>query len=648
MGIIYIGIAVLVAGLISWLFIRTQRKKLAAERAQKVKVAEGIFEDAEDADTKRKKKKRKKRPLLHFSQLPELPEWLEEDIIKQLPKLVDEYLKAKRAAFDAITAVAKAEKAYKDAVWHSGFTKLPKIGSDNQSFVGTFTHQQLNVLTLARAAKAARLAMEDALRAKSHASSKIADFQKELSKYDCILIDEDAERILDIVRHVYSFNDGVDGYRGDVELPKALNEEPTAPNAEAQALVEQLSQAVVDLINAYSDTAQAEALAASARDEHSKATQPPTLTVPQKPVEQEVGAWMQSAQQWADSVHHAQEGLEATLTPLWDAISVCEQRAADVLNLLAKLNSMIDGAAQAQREGERQHRLGWSATPFDVDSPKVTDTPTDKDAADGTVTADGGEVKEESKPATADSPMDVQRRHDAGFRRTLIWGDAESSEGKPDQQKEAAFRSGARNRGGWRNRRDDFPAFKPVNFLTDAQESVRQAAIQLKDKVLNPFLETVKKWPKPAQLFLEGELSETDGELLSASRAAVRKLGYAIAQRNAAQVKLVNAQAEQLPDVDSSESTLEEPNVETFIRAHRRHRNDVQRREQLSTERSGRVSAVSNQLNERKGHVTQAVASINEVSTAITKDRKVYPKSLDAMVKVGHIVCQSANSTGAA
>lgn len=638
MGIIYIGIAVLVAGLISWLFIRTQRKKLAAERAQKVKVAEGIFEeDAEDTDdTKRKKKKkRKKRPWLHFSQLPELPEWLEEDIIKQLPELVDEYLKAKRATRDAITAVVKADRAYKEAVWHTGYTQLPKIGSDNQSFVGTFTHHQLTVLTLARAAKAARLALEEALRAKSRASSKVADFQKELSKYDCIHIDEDAEKILELVRHVYSFNDGVDGYRGDVELPKQLNDEPTAPNAEAQALVEQLSQAVVELINAYSDAAQAEALAASAKDEHAKATQPPTLTVPQKPVEQEVGAWMQSAQQWADNVHHAQEGLEATLTPLWDAISVCEQRAQNVINLIEKLNSMIDGAAQAQRESERQHRLGWSATPFDADSPAA------EVITDGTATTT-------TEPADAESATEVKQPLDAGFRRTLIWGDAESTEGKPDQQKEAAFRSGARNRGGWRNRRDDFPKFKPVNFLTDSQEAVRQAAIQLKDKVLNPFLEAVKKWPKPAQLFLEGELSEADGELLSASRAAVRKLGYAIAQRNAAQVKLTNAQAEQLPDVESSESTLEEPNVETFIRTHRRHRNDVQRRDQLSSERSGRVSAVSNQLNERKGHVTQAVAAINEISTAITKDRKVYPKSLDAMVKVGHIVCQSANSTGAA
>lgn len=616
MGIIYIIVTIMVAVLIGYLFIRSARKKLAAERARKVKQAEGVFEPEEN-DAKAKRKKKKKRGWLHMSSLPELPETLEADIQGWLPKGVDEYLKAKQAFLQSVAAVVQAEKQFSEASRHTEYTQLPKSGSVSSSFVETFTQHQLKVMGLARSVTATRLEREKADRARAKALSKVTSFFTELAKYDTTLLDEEDERILEIAR--IATNEDTGSYNhNSVELPSHiyLDAEPKAPNAEAQALIEQLTEALAELVSACGDAHSADSNCNDANNNHRKASNHPKLTEPQKPVEDEVGAWVMEATAWAAALQLAHEELEQTLQPLWDSVGALEAKLERVRQLCKQLNDLIENSRRTQSERERDTRLSWAATPFDAEDKKVGVGDTRAAVGTGTnpvVLFPEGKVTE--------TPTDHGKAKDDSGVDTL-----------------GAFRNRSLN--SWQQRRDSAPRYEPVNFLTDAQQSVRMAAISLIAKA-TAVVEPLKKWPTPTQLFETGEVSEADNALIASIRAAVRKLGYAIAQRNAAQAKLTNAEAEAVPDAESQDSTMEETNAEAFIRNHRRHRNETERRGQLSKERNERVGAVRTQLNERMEQVTLAITAINQCTSTIPVDRTIFPKSLDAMLKVVPMVCQS-------
>ncbi len=614
MGIIYIIVTVLVAALIGYLFIRSTRKKLAAERERKVKVAEGIFEP--DPTQKAKRKKKKKRGWLHFSALPELPEWLEEQIQTSLPQNVDEYLKAKKAYATAVQATATAERAFSDACKHTNYIQLPKGDSVSTSFVQTFVTHQLHTIALARAVRSSRVAREKAAEEKRKALGKVTAFITELSKHDTSLITEQDERVLEIARVVTNEDHGTH-HTNLLELPAEihLDAEPKTPNAEADKLIEQLREALAELVSAHTDAENALEQVTAANNLQKQASKHPKYTQPQKPMEDEVSAWMKEAATWASDLQSAHEGLEETLKPLWDALALCDEKLALVRNLCAQVNRLIESATTANRHRERETRLSWAATPFDAE--KKEGESKEGESKEG---ADAG-----TKPAEATSdktavPLDTPRTAgEVGEQATL--------------DKASTFNS-------WKRRREATPRYEPANLLTDAQQGVRLAAIRLIAKV-DPSLEPMKKWPTPSKLFETGELSDADNNLLASAHGAVRKLGYAIAQWNAAKVKLANAEAETVDAVESTDSTIEEVNAEAFIRGHRRYRNDVERRDQRSKERRQRIDAVRAQYGERWDQVTQASATVSECILAITKDRTVLPKLLDAAVKMGSSVCQS-------
>lgn len=614
MGIIYIIVTVLVAALIGYLFIRSTRKKLAAERDRKVKIAEGIFEP--DPTQKVKRKKKKKRGWLHWSALPELPEALEDQIQTWLPKCVDEYLKAKKAHSAAVLATAQAERAFSDACKHANYIQLPKGGSVSSSFVQTFVTHQLHTVTLARAVKKSRADREQAAKAQSNALGKVTGFITELAKFDTTLLSEEDERVLEIARATTSEDNGT-YHTNLVELPADthLDVEPKAPNAEAEELIEQLRQALVDLVSAHTDADTADAECKAANEQQRQAGKHPKYTEPQKPVEDEVAAWMKEAATWAQELQNSHEALEGTLQPLWDSLATCDEKLARVRDLCAQINKLIESAANANRRRERDTRLSWAATPFNAE-------PAEAESKEG---AEAG-----TKPADTTSETPVKEPKDTEDEETT------PADGEPATVDQ--FKNRSLNR--WKRRKEAAPRYEPVNFLTDAQQSVRLAAIRLIAKV-DPSLEQLKKWPTPKQLFDMGDLNEADSQLLASTRGAIRKLGYAVAQWNAAKVKLAHAEAETVADVESSDSTLEEVNAEAFIRGHRRYRNDVERRDQRSKERRQRVDAVRLQHAERWEQVQQARALISECIQAITKDRTVLPKSLDAIVKSGNSLSQT-------
>jgi len=564
--LIVLGIAASLIG--GHLFIRWQRKKLAAERARKLEVADGVFSNAPAAPAKRP---RKKKSWLSLNKLPELPELILLSIRRSLPLAVEKLLQARHALQAAQTALAQAEQAYLSAQKQSALNGFPKCNRGGAGeVVATLSQQQLSLRQLARAGGASRIVFDEALRAHKRAAKTLEFSLAALVKYDLTLLDSEDERLLEISR--IALTEGKDSvYRpsiGKVELlPVAA--EPLVPSPQVASLVEQLVDAVTGMVGAVSAARTAGVQTRSAQDALSAARIAPGPPAPQKPIEQDVSAWMQSANVWAESLQAAKQEMELSLPPLWATIADCDIRLAAIIKLHGQISALEEELRAKVKVEPLESKPTWPAT-FDFAS------------ADG---ASFGDDLSDPMPAAA----------------------------------------------------------KPASVLTDEQESKRLISSILWTEATR-LLDGIRKSPQSKQLWLEGKLGDEDKSRLAAAQAAVRKLGYALAQHNTAAAKLTHAKQEALPEV-TADSTLEEPIVESYIRSHRRHRQDKVSRAKSSAKLAERIQTQEAQLSERRAHITQCAADVAEGIRATKAERNVLPREVHAAVKVGDLLVAQATKS---
>jgi hypothetical protein len=93
----------------------------------------------------------------------------------------------------------------------------------------------------------------------------------------------------------------------------------------------------------------------------------------------------------------------------------------------------------------------------------------------------------------------------------------------------------------------------------------------------------------------------------------MRKLGFAVAQRNSAQHRLANEEAGEPEAVALDPPGLEEVNVEMFVRSHRRWCKDQAANAAAVDARSKRVESYGQQAVERESQVANAAAALADL-----------------------------------
>jgi hypothetical protein len=124
------------------------------------------------------------------------------------------------------------------------------------------------------------------------------------------------------------------------------------------------------------------------------------------------------------------------------------------------------------------------------------------------------------------------------------------------------------------------------------------------------------------------EMTSVDDNSLAALRNALRKLGFALAQDNAAYEKYKTAENTPAQIRALHEPTLVENNADKYIRAHRRWHDDQEHNSGLASSRQAKIDALIKQYKERNKQVPLAADQLRELlrSTAIRTARATHPK----------------------
>jgi hypothetical protein len=131
----------------------------------------------------------------------------------------------------------------------------------------------------------------------------------------------------------------------------------------------------------------------------------------------------------------------------------------------------------------------------------------------------------------------------------------------------------------------------------------------------------------------------TDDAALAASlKAAMRKLGFAVAQSRAAQTRLNSASEQEAPTLTHEQPSLDEGNVETYLRRHGQWLKAVAVLNQAQAARQERLRAIKEQQAERAEQVPQAALALAGLLNAINSAHSM-SRELAVTVRAARHIC---------
>lgn len=581
MGAIVIVIIIVAAFILGHFYIRKQRKAMLEERALKLKVAEGGREQKPA-----KKKKRKKR-WFKSSNKWDLPEFLLQDIYKDVPVMTEALLQAKHAVNAGYAASAKASAHRASAVGRLEAMTLPPRGSIN---IERWLQHVLDIAAEAqksiRAEREAQVAYTVAIVKHGDAVGDLSGFLTGLDKFDLEELDDDALRNLEIARTA------TNECKYSPERPELVDvrPEPEAPNQQFDAVLDQLFEHCGKLAISGIELSRAVSISQEAFRNCDALSKDPELPELEKPNDVEVVAWLTAALDWAACRQESEQSFCGSLPAFGEALASANAATVQVREALKRcdeLESQLIAAEKAKREAERSTGWGWRSSWDRSFESNENTTPVESDAAP---------VVQKVEPRPRPIQRTVGRRNRAADF-SLFGGEHESFN----------FRRGRRKKEDWAPRKES-PA-----LLSDAQVSRKNAALRvlaLVEGTLSAQESTFESYSKKSVTLVSQTSSEDEARLAAQLKATIRKLGFAAAQHASAQAKLKDLRDDASASNAAAAVTLDETTVDAYIRAHRIWLDGGTKVEAAARQRQERVSQLTEQVAEREQQLADCVTAL--------------------------------------
>ncbi|HEY9777914.1 MAG TPA: hypothetical protein V6C81_29400 [Planktothrix sp.] len=567
-----------------------ERRKMKAERELKLKLAEGGI-----APPPAKKRKKKRRWLKKNTQKTPLSDSSTAEYLEKVPPFLEKVLAAFHARTDAeaarVQAVVHRQECHSE---QSGAAAVPARPERVRSF-NIWLKTAVNSIKDSFNADRQLALREDELDERGHdlkeMKRSLEDWLRGLAVYDQSEMHPELERLVSIAEALCKECTERDFQGTDCDR----SPEPQEVDPELQTHVDGIVDSMQRLFAALAEMSIARNESSTVYTAFAEAAKPRDLVEPQKPSDQEVQPFINSTFEWVQEVQTGAAAWHTTVPSLDETIAASTSAVADLRRQMEALKNAVTQKRE-KRKQESMQRWSWPTQP--------------------------------SQPAPA---------ADARPTDTASTAEAEKSAAKPE---------GPQLRPWW-----EIPAKaatavskQPTAFLTDEQEATEELAKRFASRAESMISEvrafTVTRNSETGRN-CEGAPSQEEAGTIKALRAAMRTLGFAIAQRNVAKAKLDAFKEEPVRAVESSLPSLEEANVELFIRGHKRHTDESARAEKAGTERRERYAALQEQFNERHRQVVEAANALatllHTLNTAI-RNRETLPTEVDAVRRASELL----------
>jgi len=541
-----VAAAVVVLGTV---YVRKQRKKLRDERERKLRIAAGQVVEPEVP------KRRLFQLLGRQPVLPAVPPEIEEQVRTKVPPAVDEVLLHWHAQRDALDKA----KAADDAAFYAEIAAAvgepyDKPSTDPANVFKQLAANQLKERRAQREALHQRERFSQELRALARAGHALQEVVP--PQFFAALLPADLQAIVTAAAQVLSECQKPKDQPRDLRFARP-DSEPTEVAPETEHLLEEVTQAALDLSGALLTLRQAY-LGASARcNQLDQCRRLPTLDEPEKPNDADVQAWIASAIDWSQQSFEREQPFSQALEDLRSALDNAERCSKALLARLDPLRAL----AAAHLSGQRLP-APVEALPAPPSPPPLGETGQSESAPKGK--AGSGQYVWQPAP----EPQVTREKH-------------------------------------------------LVALLNDGQCAQFHAAERLHQffgTARNTYLPHLDSWSKIRLHGFrqeEGKTAEPADTKIAQVRAAMRKLGFALAQCSTAQQKLAAEQARAAETVELDQPSLDESNVEMYVRSHRRWCKDQAANAAATEARSKRIDSYTQQLQERKSQVANAAAALS-------------------------------------
>lgn len=629
MNALIILVVVLAAFLLGHFYVKRQRNNFRIAREKKLKLAEGRFDSA--ATPAPRARKRKFWLAWRKPSKPPLPPEMEEQLLKVVPRQTERLLQARHSAIEESSALAKAESHFRSVGVDCIIFPARPEKADMHAWLSSVIATCLEAKRAKRAISAKDRDCREANHAHRRAVNWLYAWLQELDKHDLSALGTQAEDNLELVRLAYGESNQMLPQKAQAG---GLPEEPVAANAEAEALLEQLQAAVAEMLSGLPQLSTSFAAARAAAQKMNLAREDPKLTGPQKPNEQETQALITALMNWATEQQEQEEALrskwpvaEAALTQVASLLKKGQQLLLQLQQLPAKLEE--EKKTSSRLEQERLRATLQSASAVDL-AASGQEQSTEKPKASGTANSgkSGAAVASATDANASRSWFSLSK----WSKTTQSHDNAEPVRPRPWEQ----YESDDYGRSVWGQFQN-----QPAAFLTDLQEARQEAAAIALSRVstlVNALSAESQTWSGRQIVSSEGENAPSDQAVLHELNSAMRKMAFAIAQRNAIQAKLKAAREEGNRITIPEQASLLEPDVETFVRAQRKWSDRTARSQAEEKERAERCSALQQQYEERQKQMSESKESLSQLlqSLPALDKRSSVPPPLFTAILAAH------------
>ncbi|HEY9787165.1 MAG TPA: hypothetical protein V6D17_17380 [Candidatus Obscuribacterales bacterium] len=629
MAIIILLLVILCAIVVGRIYVKRQLKALQKERERKAKIAEGIFDSTTaDSGSKRKKKKKRKWKWNWFNKSDKLEPYqgFENELLKRLPPIIERVLATRSECAAALQSLIAAERDFVTARHAQEAIALPaRIDqADMHGWLIGARSALRNVRARGRDLRACELAFADAHREFLTAAETLEKTLSSIELYNLEDLSEDADRILEIAR-VANEECGKETIAvRPIDAPRHRPQPETA-HAEAEELVNELEIASGNLIDALKAAHQKYLAAQAEFGALAASRNMPDLEEPDKPNEEEVKELLNRALDWANEVQAQEAAAACAVPPLRQAIVELDARLKAVTELVDRLSLWHQ---QKTEEAENEKK----SEPF-----SVRQTGAGKPHLAGANHATDGEAADKSD-------ADANAKH-------VNAGASEKETATPPSKEKTGAAFGNGGLFGAQLFGDDGasaskarrPSDGPAALLTDDEQCSLQTASLISNlvaKLSSSFTASAESWSSIKPLaYSNGTIEGADASATASLIAAMRKLGFAVAQRNAAKSKLDAHKSEAASTLVAAEPGLDCANAEAYIRAHQKWCSAKAKNAEDLKQRSDRQKQIEEHLDERNKQLIELVKAtdslVGEICSKAAPDRH---RQLDAALKTASML----------
>jgi hypothetical protein len=352
--------------------------------------------------------------------------------------------------------------------------------------------------------------------------------------------------------------------------------EPAEVSSEADDLLRQTTQAALALSGALLAMRQAFLETSRRSAALNLGRDWPTLDEPTKPNDGEVQEWMAAAIEWSQRSFDLEQPFAEGQQLLRSTLADTKGRIADLLAALEALRALDKAHTEEQRK-----------------LPVVETMPPPVTAPPGTVAAS---AKPEPEPV----------------------GSVKAVEPRPVKTPVVALLTDVQG-AQWR-------AAEVLQQFAGSEVDTYQSPLDTWSRVRLHQSRQPGETPPPA---------DAEKNRVAQVRAAMRKLGFALAQRNSAQQKLAAEEAQPADVAELDQPTLDEINVEMYVRSHRRWCKDKAANADASAARSKRIESFRQQAVERESQVANAASALSSLlqQPPASLEQAVVLRAAQAMVE---------------